>query len=168
MDPRDDTRFIVFVDTPGFDPTFGSDIDILKSISVWLRRMYSDQKTVAGIIYLWDVSQTRDTTRHILDLFCTTKPPKNVVVATTKWQVPPTTDEGEREKVLRNYLKEPAVPQFQMTHASAWDIVDRVIRQGSFDVKLLLKRLEAYSHTSSGRMKVGAKLIAQFRKMFSA
>jgi hypothetical protein len=81
--------------------------------------------------------------------------------------VPPTTDEGEREKVLRSYLKEPEVPQFQMTHESAWDIVDRVIQQGSFDVKLLLKRLEAFSRTSSGRLPVGAKLVAKFRKLFS-
>jgi hypothetical protein len=63
------------------------------------------------------------------------------------------------------YLKEPELPQFQMTHASAWDIVDRVIRQESFDVKRLLKRLEACSRTSPGG--TGADLVARFKRLFS-
>lgn len=36
--PRDTTRRIVFVDTPGFDDTFIEDTEILRRIAVWLAR----------------------------------------------------------------------------------------------------------------------------------
>jgi hypothetical protein len=62
---------------------------------------YDEKKTVTGIIYLWDISQTRDTARHILDIFCTPKPPRNVVVATTKWSKPSKDNEGDRRAELQ-------------------------------------------------------------------
>jgi hypothetical protein len=38
VDPRDENRRIVFVDTPGFDHTSISDKEILKSLGGWLRK----------------------------------------------------------------------------------------------------------------------------------
>jgi hypothetical protein len=70
---------------------------------------YNEKKTVTGIIYLWDDSQTRDTARHILGILCTLKP-RNVVVVTTKWSEPLKNNEGDRHAELQKYLKGEDVP----------------------------------------------------------
>jgi hypothetical protein len=38
VDPRDEKRRIIFVDTPGFDHTSISDAEILKSLRDWLKK----------------------------------------------------------------------------------------------------------------------------------
>lgn len=36
--PRDISRRIILVDTPGFDDTYVEDVEILRQISLWLAR----------------------------------------------------------------------------------------------------------------------------------
>jgi hypothetical protein len=37
-DPFDESREVVFVDTPGFDDTYKSDAEVLKMIADWLKK----------------------------------------------------------------------------------------------------------------------------------
>ncbi|PVG00598.1 hypothetical protein CPB86DRAFT_700960, partial [Serendipita vermifera] len=52
-------RKIILVDTPGFDNTDLPDIEILKRIGGWLKKMYLKKEAVAGIIYLHRISDNR-------------------------------------------------------------------------------------------------------------
>jgi hypothetical protein len=47
------------VDTPGFDDTERSDLDILRDVAFWLASVYTKEARLAGIIYLHRISDVR-------------------------------------------------------------------------------------------------------------
>ena len=124
---------------------------------------YNDKKTVSGIIYLWDISQTRNTARHIIDIFCTPKPPRNVITATTKWSESSNSDEGGRDVEVCRYLETDQLPQFMNTQESAWNIIDRVLQREPFDMERLRELLQRMSGHSQSRIGPGSDFIAQIR-----
>ncbi|PPQ91779.1 hypothetical protein CVT25_000424 [Psilocybe cyanescens] len=82
-------RSVIIVDTPGFDDTYKDDVEILKKIADWLKDSYTDKKTLAGVIYLHDISQDRFTgsVRRNLEIFkhmCGQDAFSKVVIVTTK------------------------------------------------------------------------------------
>jgi len=50
---------LVLVDTPGFDDTNKSDLEILQMISNWLQNVYEKRIKLAGIIYLHRITDNR-------------------------------------------------------------------------------------------------------------
>ncbi|KAG6820492.1 hypothetical protein H0H93_016299, partial [Arthromyces matolae] len=138
--PTDKTRRVIIVDTPGFDDTYVADSEILRRIAVWLARSYSANMTLAGVIYLHEISQTRmlGTARKNLDMFYKLigqDATKNVVLATTKWSDIPEDVGGRREDQLRDrhwtyLLKLGAdLKRFRDTRESGWDIIQHIIDQ---------------------------------------
>ncbi|KAH7918864.1 hypothetical protein BV22DRAFT_1075873 [Leucogyrophana mollusca] len=134
--PYDRSRRIVFVDTPGFDDTYEDDTEILRRISVWLARSYSDKVKLAGIIYLHEITQPRmkGTARRNFDVFdklCGVKAAQNVILGTTKRaNVKPDVAAG-REQQLRDFWKDmiqqgSLMAQFDGTSESAWKIVNAI------------------------------------------
>lgn len=54
-----DRRAVMFIDTPGFDDTDRSDVDILGLITAYLQTRNSGEIRLSGIIYLHNITDTR-------------------------------------------------------------------------------------------------------------
>ncbi|CAA7269624.1 unnamed protein product [Cyclocybe aegerita] len=78
------------VDTPGFDDTTRTDLDILRTIADYLTSAYKEGKTLAGVIYIHRISDVRmsGVSRKNFKMFrkiCGERTLKNVVVMTNMW-----------------------------------------------------------------------------------
>ncbi|RDB28377.1 hypothetical protein Hypma_015573 [Hypsizygus marmoreus] len=136
--PRDPSRRLVFVDTPGFDDTYVEDSEILRRIAVWLAKSYSDNMKLAGVVYLHEISQPRmmGTPLKNLEMFrhlCGDKAVQNVILATTKWDEV-TEDVGSRreKQLVEKYWKHmldlgSGMCRFLRTPESAWEIVNLIL-----------------------------------------
>ncbi|KAF8055861.1 P-loop containing nucleoside triphosphate hydrolase protein [Lyophyllum atratum] len=126
-------RRIVVVDTPGFNPTHLSGMEILRRIAIWLARSYTAHMKLAGVIHLVNISESRTKkTKDYLDVchkLCGQDASRKVVLATTKWDE--VTDQGwaeEQERAVKGWWEELYGPgsrmaRFQNTSTSAADIV---------------------------------------------
>jgi len=134
---------IVFVDTPGFDDTHKSDTEILKIIADWLEKTYNNKNKLAGIIYLHRISDNRMAGTPLKNLrmfanLCGDDATKNVILATTMWELFQG-DEGDRrvkqlqEKYWKGMLDNGStVAQFRpTTFDSAWEIVNIIVGKDS-------------------------------------
>ncbi|KAG6916084.1 hypothetical protein DXG01_008513 [Tephrocybe rancida] len=147
--PTDRTRRIVIVDTPGFDDTHISDSEILRRIAVWLAQSstrlktstrYSANMTLAGVIYLHDISEVRllGSFRRNLDMFrklVGQDAIRNVVLATTNWSETSDKDGSRRENQLserhwKNIIDLGAkLVRFADSKESGWAILNHIINQ---------------------------------------
>ncbi|KAG6917332.1 hypothetical protein DXG01_002903 [Tephrocybe rancida] len=137
--PSNPARRIIIVDTPGFDDTYVADSEILKRIATWLAKSYSANMTLAGVIYLHEISQTRmlGTARKNLDMFnklCGDAATKNVILATTKWSQIKDKEIGDRrESQLKDRHWEGMVQlgaqmrRFSDTQESGWGIIQSIL-----------------------------------------
>ncbi|KAH0578625.1 hypothetical protein H2248_003763 [Termitomyces sp. 'cryptogamus'] len=136
--PTESTRRIIIVDTPGFDDTYVADSEILRRISVWLARSYSANMTLAGVIYLHEISQTRmlGTARKNLDMFNKLighDATRNVVLATTKWGDIPEAVGIRREEQLKDRHWKGMIDlgatllSFRDSRESGWTIIQHII-----------------------------------------
>ncbi|KAG6833276.1 hypothetical protein H0H87_009451 [Tephrocybe sp. NHM501043] len=104
--PKAPTHRIVLVDTPGLNSTDAPDNEILERIASWLQRSYGHGMKLAGVVFLYEINQTRDLSlaRNNLDHFerlCGDAATKNVILATTKWTTPPKDSDLQREAELQ-------------------------------------------------------------------
>lgn len=81
---------IWLIDTPGFDDTNRSDVEVLKDIAYWLAAAYSKHTQLAGILYLHSIKEPRflGSAKRNLRMFqqiCGTKNLDSVILATTHW-----------------------------------------------------------------------------------
>ncbi|GLB39634.1 putative 50S ribosome-binding GTPase [Lyophyllum shimeji] len=143
--PNDAERRVVFIDTPGLDNTSCPDEKILRQITDWLRQFYKDRK-LAGIIYLFEISQARVKSSYVLknlkhfDLSCGDIATKNVILASTKWARNFTDKEVLllREKELAGIRPGSRVYRFEDSHESAWAIVNLILADAfTFDTDAL-------------------------------
>lgn len=105
-----DGRSVILLDTPGFDDSERSDVDVLQLISKFLAQTYMSGEQLAGIIYMHRISDIRMgwTSQQNFRMFrklCGEKAAENVIIITTMWDKG--REEGEsREKDLQNvYFK---------------------------------------------------------------
>lgn len=102
-----DGQAVVLVDTPGFDDTNLSDVDVLTKIADWMRQTYDEGVLLSGIIYLHRISDNRMEGSETLNLrmfkkLCGMDNLKNVILATTMWDLTPEADALRREGNLRD------------------------------------------------------------------
>jgi len=127
---------VVFVDTPGFDHTNMSDMEILIMIAEWLVKAYKENANLATVLYLHRISDNRMSGSAMKNLrifsnLCGRDAMPNVVIVTTMWSKVDVNDGIEREKVLKQEVWKPLlnsgcrVERFDNTHKSAWDIVEQ-------------------------------------------
>ncbi|CAK5269653.1 unnamed protein product [Mycena citricolor] len=91
-----DGRVVTLIDTPGFDDTSKSDVDVLNMIALFLAESFKDGRKLAGVIYMHRISDFRvgGISRRNFKMFrelCGDSTLKNVVIATNMW------GEGSRE-----------------------------------------------------------------------
>ncbi|KAG6852771.1 hypothetical protein C0991_009211 [Blastosporella zonata] len=136
--PTNPARRIILVDTPGFDDTYVADSEILRRIATWLAQSYSANMTLAGVIYLHEISQTRmlGTARKNLDMFnklCGDAATQNVILVTTKWSQVQEVTADRRESQLKDRHWEGMIrlgaqlARFTDTHESGWKIIQSIL-----------------------------------------
>ncbi|KAF7970687.1 hypothetical protein HWV62_23290 [Athelia sp. TMB] len=129
-----DSRSYVFVDTPGFDDTNLSDVDILIEISSWLNATYKRRINITAILYLHRISDNRMTGSALrnMDLFqklCGNRAARNVILVTTMWDEVDEEVGERREAELRDTFWRTMVAhgsqtvRFSHTPESAWNIL---------------------------------------------
>lgn len=101
-------KTVHLIDTPGFDDTYRSDIDVLKDVSYWLNKSYKEKNIkLTGIVYLHRITDVRmgGTARKDLQMFkklCGEDSFSSVVLATTMWSEVSAQDGNRRELELRS------------------------------------------------------------------
>ncbi|XEV04393.1 hypothetical protein FSHL1_009680 [Fusarium sambucinum] len=96
---------IHLVDTPGFDDTNRQDSAVLRDISAWLSKSYTEKILLNGILYLHRISDPRmqgsgKMSIHLLRKLCGKDAFKNVVLVTTMWELVEPEIGNRREKEL--------------------------------------------------------------------
>ncbi|KAF8064967.1 P-loop containing nucleoside triphosphate hydrolase protein [Lyophyllum atratum] len=164
--PQHPDRRLVIVDTPGFDDTNQDDREILRRIAVWLAQSYDADMTLAGLIYLHEITQTRmmGTARKNLDMFnklCGPNAAPNIILATTKWSEVKEEVGSRREEQLRaTHWKDmishgSRMSRFEASQQSAEGIVSLILGREPVDVAQIQQELvemdEFLSDTEAGR-----------------
>ncbi|KAJ3553263.1 hypothetical protein NP233_g12686 [Leucocoprinus birnbaumii] len=84
-------RNIVLIDTPGFDDTTRTDMEILNMISEWLKKTYESKIKLSGLIYLHRITDNRMAGSPYKNLrmfgeLCGDLVMTQVVLVTTMWE----------------------------------------------------------------------------------
>ncbi|KAF8160036.1 P-loop containing nucleoside triphosphate hydrolase protein [Crassisporium funariophilum] len=133
---------IVFVDTPGFDDTTKSDVDILHMIANWLRDTYRDKILLSGIVYFHRISDNRMAgtplkNLHMFQQLCGTNALENIILATTMWDDVDEETGNQREEELkkkywRGMLKHNSTTaRFTGTRESAFALLAPLINEAN-------------------------------------
>ncbi|KAF9035566.1 P-loop containing nucleoside triphosphate hydrolase protein [Panaeolus papilionaceus] len=132
---------IVLVDTPGFDESHHSDMQILRLIAAWLKKTYEGNIKLKGIVYTHRITDNRMSglphrnLRMFKDL-CGDNAASRVVFATTMWNRLTVTEEQtakKREKELMDMFWRPMMnlnsrtARFLNSQASAWQMIEHLI-----------------------------------------
>jgi len=132
---------LVLVDTPGFDDTHKSDIQILEIIAKWLGKTYKSGFRILGIVYLHRITDNRiaETVHrsfHVFSELCGPEAAKNVVLVTTMWDELEDGDSGpvQEERFKKNLwaamlTRGASIARFNNSTASASDVVTQVTRR---------------------------------------
>jgi len=97
---------IWLIDTPGFDDTVRSDIDVLEDLAYWLKKATNLKLNLGGIIHLHRITDTRIGGAAYKDLkmfqkLCGADSFKSVVLGTTMWPENPSKEDFSREEELK-------------------------------------------------------------------
>ena len=99
-------REVWLIDTPGFDNTDRSDVDILATIADWAQQANHERKHLSGIIYFHRITDPRmEGSNMNLRMFrelCGEKNFSNVILCTTMWDKVGEEEGRRREQELRN------------------------------------------------------------------
>ncbi|KAI1778598.1 P-loop containing nucleoside triphosphate hydrolase protein [Hypoxylon cercidicola] len=102
---------VYFIDTPGFDDTNRSDLEILKAISNFLSVAYANRNYLNGLIYLHQISDTRmgKTKKLNIEMFkalCGEDAFFNVAILTSMWSTDESSAEFAKQVAREEQLKE--------------------------------------------------------------
>ncbi|KAF9647085.1 hypothetical protein BDM02DRAFT_2814789 [Thelephora ganbajun] len=129
---------VVLIDTPGFQDTSKSDMDILDSIAQSLAAWCEQGERLGGIIYVHRISDVRFSGTAIKNFktllaMCGTKALQNVVIVTNMWgKVTPEVGVSREQELVSNFFK-PALENGALllrhndTTESAHDIIRDVL-----------------------------------------
>ena len=122
---------------------------------------------LAGVIYLYEISQTRiSSDQEPLRMLRGTV---NIVVATTKWGNPVEDIECKRENQLSQWQL--TLARFENSAESAWHIVHQILENKPDDplelLDSLIKRLESEEPRDGRSLKPIQRILDQVRKVFS-
>jgi len=137
--PKDPTRRVVFVDTPGFNSEGTwleqlNDEKILERILDWLQTSCHQDVKLGGILYLHDINVCRENAGASFVASTILSRPKiapNVRFATVKWKEPESAEQLRREQLIITNWKDmiyrgSKVARLQST-ISPWSIVDKML-----------------------------------------
>ncbi|KAH6918097.1 TKL/TKL-ccin protein kinase [Coprinopsis sp. MPI-PUGE-AT-0042] len=140
--PLDATRRVFFVDTPGMADSEKSDRKTLKKIAKWLKKTYSVNITLSGVLQFHRISDVRmgGENRANLEVFqeiCGENALSNVIVVSTGWEETAAPHGYLREQdLLKNYLEDAMRAGcryrrfLRREFDQAWDIIDLLRGEG--------------------------------------
>ncbi|KAI6020720.1 hypothetical protein PISMIDRAFT_94121 [Pisolithus microcarpus 441] len=108
-------RQYMFVDTPGFNDTYPTDRDVLRTIAEWLEKNYRGEINLSGIIYTHRATdnQMSGSVCRNLDMFarlCGDRGAAGVRLVTTMWGMVKNTELAEkRASQLENWFWRPLI-----------------------------------------------------------
>ncbi|OCH89851.1 hypothetical protein OBBRIDRAFT_756015 [Obba rivulosa] len=136
-----DGRRVKLVDTPGFDDSEKSDVEIFNQIAEFLSSTYKDGRKLHGVLYLHRISDVRvgGVARRNFTMFyklCGIDAMPNVIIATTRWNEVDAFTGLRREVELRtkDIFFKPAIDggakllRHDSDLASAQDIVRQLLK----------------------------------------
>ncbi|KAI4161136.1 MAG: hypothetical protein LQ342_005174 [Letrouitia transgressa] len=130
-------RFVILVDTPGFNDTYLSDTDVLNILIDWMAESYQGTSTFwhnLFALYSRSVHNLR-----VFQRLCGESNLRNVLLTTTKWGITPFEDAERREHELKTnddfwglMIKKAArgPARFDNTKAGARHLVDELLETG--------------------------------------
>jgi len=176
---------VVFVDTPGFDHTSMSDMEVVSMIADWLLKAYKGDINIATILYLHRISDNRMSKSAMKNLqifssLCGQKAMPNVVIVTTMWSFIPKElgirrEEHLKRDVWKDMLENGCrVGRFEDTRESAWSIVNSMnlgatllIQEEMGNVGKSFNETSAGADIRRGTDKVQDNLLSKIRRGFS-
>ncbi|KAI5995159.1 P-loop containing nucleoside triphosphate hydrolase protein [Pisolithus albus] len=131
----DGDRNIVLIDTPGFDDTFMTDVQVLQRIADWLNSTYEKNIKLSGILYFHRISDNRvgGTPLRNYKMFnelCGKDNFQNVILVTTMWDIVTEEVGSAREQELRADFWKGMIGlgstahRFEGTSESAWKAIN--------------------------------------------
>lgn len=93
------------IDTPGFDDTFRSDVQVLQDLAHWFSKSFEEGTRLSGMIYLHRITDVRMTGSALRNLvmfqkLCGENAYSSVVLATTMWDLVKEATGEQREQEL--------------------------------------------------------------------
>lgn len=167
-------RQCVLVDTPGFDDTYRSDRDILRTIAEWLEKKYRKEVKLTGIIYTHRITDNRmsGSVAKNLDLFarlCGDKAAGRVRLVTTMWDSAKNMDTADaRVSQLEENFWKPLIDagahhkRFRNSLESAWDIISDLMGEGE---AVLLQEELVDAERKLNETAAGRALYTQFQRL---
>ncbi|KAF8811580.1 hypothetical protein BYT27DRAFT_7252672 [Phlegmacium glaucopus] len=142
---------LVFVDTPGFDDTQKSDVDILKMVADWLKSTYAKDILLSGLLYFHRISDNRMAGTPLKNLrmfeeLCGKNAFENVILATTMWdEIDETTGVARERELKSKYWKamldrNSRTSRFLRTRESAFTLIDPLIDAANKRSSVLLQQ----------------------------
>ncbi|PPQ78241.1 hypothetical protein CVT24_006502 [Panaeolus cyanescens] len=133
---------VVVVDTPGFDDTHKSDLEIFKYISEWLNKTYTKGALLSGILYFHRISDNRmaGTPLKNLQMFqslCGKDAYDKITLVTTMWDEVDEDVGVFREKQLKEKYWKPMIDGRKDKRAQ----MERFVTTQQSAIKVLLKSL---------------------------
>ena len=182
------------MDTPGFDDTYKSDLEILDMISEWLSNRYAlfflarvshlgalydsynNQKLLSGILYLHRITDNRmaGTPLKHLRVFrklCGEDALDKVYLTTTMWdEVDPMVGQGRLEELQREYWKVMISQGAQIVCCrndddSSKKIIQRILHQDAARKTLLLQEEMVDLERELKETEAGQELYSQLERM---
>ncbi|KAF8159710.1 P-loop containing nucleoside triphosphate hydrolase protein [Crassisporium funariophilum] len=166
---------IVFVDTPGFDDTHRSDMEILQLVGDWLEKTYAADVKLAGIVYLHRITDNRmsGSPHRNLRMFghlCGNRAADKVVFVTTMWDKVKQSVAEEREQQLKtNYWKlmielGSKTNRFTNTEQSAWNVIKPILAEAQGEAVLIQEELHDLGK-KLGETEAGKTLYTTLQKL---
>lgn len=148
---------VVFVDTPGFDDTYKSDIEILSMIADWLVQTYTRGIKLAGIVYLHRISDNRMAGASLKNLrmfasICGLEAMPSVILVTTMWDEVREDAGVRRETELRETFWRDMIAhgckteRFDRTYEAAWDILHSLFHRAQEPLQLPKDIVDTHLH----------------------
>ena len=164
------------VDTPGFDDTYRSDVDVLCQLAAWLEETYAKGFRLTGLIYLHRIADARFSGSSLKNLrlfrrLCGKDALSNVLLVTTFWnQVTPEDGSArERELISRpEFWKEmidrgSRVFRYSKGRGSALEILDAILDRDK--VTLQLQRELVDEHKTLADTAAGELVLGELKKL---
>ncbi|KAF9443385.1 hypothetical protein P691DRAFT_679634 [Macrolepiota fuliginosa MF-IS2] len=170
---------IVLVDTPGFDNTAKSDLEILVMISEWLQKTYKGGIKLAGLIYLYRITDQRmiGSSLNNLNMFgrlCGDIAMKQVTLVSTMWEnIKPEIGVGReaelKEKYWRPFIdKGSGIARLETKNSvEAWKIVENVITEKEVVEAVLLQEELGNLHCELNETYAGRALYRDLQNLLA-
>lgn len=140
---------VILIDTPGFDDTFLSDVDVLRDIATCLQITYQADMKLTGIIYMHRIIDIRMAHGGMRNLamfrkLCGSDSMENVILSTSFWDKVTEQEGLEREEELRTnpdfwaeMIEEGAqIARFENARESGLALVETLVRKGRISLQI--------------------------------